>query len=96
MLRLVKCKPAKITQDELERTKIGLISGMQTMADNPASIIDRNVIGVVHGQLRSLEEVIGEIEKVTLEQVQAAANQIKLDTVYFLSGMRGGSIMGSC
>lgn len=79
----------KITQDELERTKIGLISGMQTMADNPASIIDRNVIGVVHGQLRSLEEVIGEIEKVTLEQVQAAANQIKLDTVYFLSGMRG-------
>lgn len=87
--QITDMQQGKISDEELDRTKIGLISGMQTMADNPASIIDRNVLGIVHGQVRFLEQVIDNIKGVTREQVQKAAQGIKPDTFYFLSGQRG-------
>lgn len=88
-IQIADLQQGRISQEELERTKIGLISGMRTMADDPAAIIDRNVLGITHGQLRSLEQVTEEIQNVTLKEVQEAAHKIKLDTIYFLSGTRG-------
>lgn len=79
----------EISDAELEQTKIGLISGIRSMVDTPTSIIDRNVIGLVHQELRSPIEVMDRIAAVTKEQAQAAAQGIKLDTIYFLAGSRG-------
>jgi len=79
----------QISDDELERTKIALISGIQSMIDNPGSLIDRNLIGLVHNELRSPKTVIASINAVTKQQVQAAAEGIQLDTIYCLSGPRG-------
>lgn len=78
-----------ITDDELERTKIGLISGIRSMVDDPGSLIDRNLIGIVNQELRTPQTVMDSIAAVTKEQVQQAAQGIKLDTIYFLSGPKG-------
>jgi len=78
-----------ISDDELNRTKIGLISGIRKMLDDPAAVIDRNLIGLVHKELRSPQMVMERIAAVTKEQVQKAAQGLQLDTVYCLSGPKG-------
>ncbi len=87
--QLMAVQNGDITNDELNQTKIGLISGIRSMVDNPASIIDRNVLGIVNNHLRSPEEVMKRIAAVTKEQAQKAAQKIQLDTIYFLSGGKG-------
>lgn len=75
-----------ITEEELEQTKIGLCSSIASMADDPGSIIDRNLVGLVNGEMRSFEDVLGAIRSVTAEDVQRAAKALKLDTIYVLRG----------
>lgn len=87
--QLIALQAGDFTTEELNQTKIGLTSGVRSMEDNPPAIIDRNLIGIVHDDIRTFDDVIGAINQVTREQVQAAAQNIKLDTVYFLSGKRG-------
>lgn len=87
--QVIALQQGDISEDELIRTKKGLISGIQSMNDSATSVIDRNVLGVIHGKLRSTEEVTQAIAAVTLGQVQAVARGIELDTVYFLSNGKG-------
>jgi predicted Zn-dependent peptidase len=74
----------RISAQELEQTKRGLISSMRSMQDNPSSLVDRNLIGIVHEELRSIEEVVEAIEAVTLDSVVRAMGHLQLDTTYIL------------
>lgn len=87
--QIEEIQAGKITDEELTMTKIGLISGIKSMVDNPSSIIDRNLIGIVNNELRTPETVMDRIAAVTKEQVQQAAQGIRPDTIYFLSGPKG-------
>lgn len=78
-----------ITQDELEQTKTGLASSIASMADDPGSIIDRNLIGLVNGEMRGFDDVLQAIANVTVEDVQQAVQGLKLDTIYVLMGNSG-------
>ena len=75
-----------ISEEELEQTKRGLISSITSMSDNPASIIDRSIIGIVNGEMRSFDHVTQAIENVTLEDVVSVMNKLTLDLVYVLQG----------
>lgn len=75
-----------ISDEELAKTKKALANSIMAMADNPSAIIDRNIIGIIHGKQRSVPEVISLVEGVTKEDVQQAASTFELDTVYFLRG----------
>lgn len=74
----------RISAQELEQTKRGLISSMRSMQDNPSSLVDRNLIGILHEELRSIEEVVEAIEAVTLDSVVRAMGHLQLDTTYIL------------
>lgn len=74
----------RISQQELDQTKRGLISSMRSMKDSPTGLIDRNLIGLVHNQLRSVDEVVEAIDAVTIDSVVRAMAQIQLDTTYVL------------
>lgn len=76
----------QITPEELEQTKVGLCSSIASMADDPGSVIDRNLAGLVNGEMRSFDDVLGAIKSVTAADVQAAAKTLQLDTVYVLKG----------
>lgn len=78
-----------ITKEELEQTKTGLCSSIVSMADDPASVIDRNLIGLVNGEMRSFDDVLQAIQSVTIEEVRQAAQGLQLDTVYVLKGTAG-------
>ena len=87
--QIAEIQDGSITDDELARTKAGLISGIKKMLDDPGAIIDRNLIGIVHNELRSPQTVMDRIASVTKEQVQQGAQGLKLDTIYCLSGQKG-------
>ncbi|MGI6148654.1 MAG: insulinase family protein [Firmicutes bacterium] len=76
----------QITPEELEQTKTGLCSSIAAMADDPSSIIDRNLVGLVNGEMRSFDDVFAAIRGVTAADVQKAAQALRLDTVYVLKG----------
>lgn len=74
----------RISDQELEQTKRGLISSMNSMNDSASALIDRNLIGVVHDELRTIAGVVEAISAVTLEGVVRAMEKVQLDTTYIL------------
>lgn len=77
-----------VSEEELDQTKRGLITSITSMSDNPASIIDRSIIGIVNGQMRSIDYVTQAIERVTLDDVVRVMNKLTLDLVYVLQGKK--------
>lgn len=74
----------EITPEELEQTKRGLIGAMTSINDNPAGIIDRNLIGIVEGELRTIDQVVESIRRVEYDACIRVMQDIKLDTTYIL------------
>lgn len=74
----------KISEEELQFTKNGLINQYRTLMDSPEGMIDVYVNGLISGRLRTLEEMCEAVQQVTVEDVVAVAQQIHLDTIYFL------------
>ena len=73
-----------ISREELEQTKSGMISSMNSMNDSPAGLINRNLIGIVHNQLRTIDEVVESISAVSLDDVVRAMQHLQHDTTYIL------------
>lgn len=74
----------QISHEELEQTKRGLISAMTSIHDNPTGIIDRNVIGIVEDELRSIDQVVEAISRVGHDDCVRVMQGIQLDTTYLL------------
>jgi predicted Zn-dependent peptidase len=74
----------QITPEELYQTKRGLISAMTSVNDNPAGVIDRNLIGIVHGQMRTVDQVVEALHRVQHEDCVRVMDRVQLDTVYTL------------
>ncbi len=72
------------SDEELEQTKRGLASAMTSMNDHPAGIIDRNLIGIVHEQMRTIDQVTEAIRQVQKEDVVRVMANVALDTTYVL------------
>lgn len=87
--QVAEVQQGRISQEELEQTKRGLIAAMNSMNDNPAALIDRNLIGIVHNELRTIEEVVDAINGVTREDVVQALAGLQLDTTYVLRPPQG-------
>ena len=68
---------------------------MTGINDNPAGIIDRNVIGMVEGELRSVDQVVEAISRVEYDDCVRAMQGIELDTTYLLRpGQKEGANYG--
>lgn len=88
--QLEEVRQGKISPEELEQTKRGLITAMAGMEDHPGALIDRNLMGIVHEQMRSIRQVAEAIEKVGLEDVQEVMSGLVLDTTYVLGPSEKG------
>lgn len=78
------CQAGQISADELEQTKRGLISAMTSLHDSPTGIIDRNLIGVVEGEMRTIDQVVDAIRRVEYDDCVRVMEKIQLDTTYIL------------
>ena len=84
--QLCAMQSGEFSDDELLTAKRATLSGLRQIYDSPhaveAFIFRRSLAGVEE----SPENCAATIESITREDVIAAANNVKIDTVYFLSG----------
>ncbi|MCB6365291.1 insulinase family protein [Intestinibacillus massiliensis] len=76
-----------LSDDELESARRTVLSGLQSMQDSPAQLenfwLSQSVAGLEWG----LDDLSKRIRAATRDEVIATANQVRLDTVYFLKGV---------
>ena len=87
MEQLEACCRGEITREELTAAKKALCSGLLATHDSPGSIENYYATAALSGLRLSPEAYIRATEKVTAEQVAAAAKSVKLHSVYFLKGV---------
>lgn len=94
--QLMAMQDGDITEDELDRTRRGLVNGMRAAEDSPSQSIMRDLELRRMGRDPSLDRRIEAIESVTRDEAVAAAQRIRLDTVYFLNregeGVRAAAV----
>lgn len=86
--QLDKCKQGEITDEELDTARSYLISGLKSANDSPGRLDDYVVGQAIAGLDGTIEDLALQLKSVSAEQVVEAANTLKLDTVYFLKGVK--------
>lgn len=82
--QLEDMKNGDFTQEELKNAKKYMISGIQSVQDEQDSEITYYMGQELSKKFTSFEEYIKQIEDVTYEDVKDVANNININTVYFL------------
>lgn len=78
-----------ITESEMENTRRGLIRDIEMMRDQPSSLMDLALAGIVNSCPITAENLKQRISQVSVEDVVKVARGIQLDTVYFLRNEEG-------
>ena len=86
LTQLEACREGKITGEELTGAREALLSSLRATADSPGSIEGYYATAALSGLALSPEEYMEAVERVTVEDVTAAARELKLHTTYFLKG----------
>ena len=84
--QLEAMKKGDFTDEELENSRRTIINNIKGINDNPQSIGHWYFHRIYENDIYSPEEYIERVKKVAREDVIAAANSLKLDTVYVLTG----------
>ena len=74
----------KITDFEIEATKLAVVNSFKSSSDSVSGIENWYTGRIFNGDLETVEEVSAEVNAVTKEQIVNAANKLLLDTVYVL------------
>lgn len=86
LLQIKDLQLGNFSDDELLKTKLFLIQALQKTKDSPASLSSWYVSQAFFESKESVEESIEKFDKVSREQVIAAAKNLTLDTIYVLCG----------
>ena len=79
-------RKGEVEEWELVGAIRSIVSALQTTLDGQGRLEDYWLGQAVAGLKEGPEELARRVEQVTLADVVAIANQVKLDTVYFLKG----------
>ena len=84
--QLVAMQRGEFTDDEMKTAKKTILSGMRQINDSPSALEAFSFRRLLAGVCEELGDAAESIERVTREDIIAAAKKVKIDTVYFLSG----------
>ena len=86
LAQLQACKDGGFTDDELEWARRSVVSTLMTTLDAQSRLEDYWLGQAAAGLTEAPDELAQRVERTTRAQVQAAAQKLALDTVYFLKG----------
>lgn len=86
LAQLDDMKNGNITDGELSDAKLALMDSVNRIADSAGALLNWHFSGVMNGELLTPSEKKEKLASVTREDVVAMAQNIHLDTYYFLSG----------
>ena len=84
--QLLAMQGGEFTDDEMKTAKKTILSGMRQINDSPSALEAFSFRRLLAGVCEELGDAAESIERVTREDIIAAAKKVKIDTVYFLSG----------
>ena len=84
--QLEACRAGEITPEELTAAREALASSLRAVHDSPGSIESYYAPGALSGPGLTPEAYMDALNQVTLSDVIAAANTLKLHTTFFLRG----------
>ena len=79
----------EVDEGELEGARRTVITAHLSTLDSQSRLEDFWLGQAAAGVDEDIEQLVSRLERVTLEQVVAAARQLQLDTIYFLKGKEG-------
>jgi len=82
--QLEDMKNGKFTDEDIDNAKKYMIAGIKTVQDEQDSEITYYMGQELSGKFTTFEEYMEKINNVTKEQVQEIANNISINTIYFL------------
>lgn len=82
--QLEDMRNGQFTQEDLENAKKYMISGLQSVQDEQDSEITYYIGQELSGRLTTFEEYIEHVNKVNIEDVKNVANNVNINTIYFL------------
>ncbi len=85
--QLELCKAGEITEEEIHNARLAMKNGLNSVADGLSSTEDWYMSQIVGHTKLSPSEEADLLDTLTIKDLQAAANKITQDTVYFLTGM---------
>ncbi|MBO1625006.1 insulinase family protein [Bacillus cereus] len=77
------------SEEEIHQTKSVIQNQILEAIDTPRGFVEMLYHGVIAERTRPVEEWLTGIERVTKEEIVKVANNIELDTIYFLHGTEG-------
>ena len=86
LAQLEACRRGEITPEELNAAKEALLSSLRGVHDAPGSIESYYATHLLSGAFRDPAQYMAQIRSVTLEDVVAAAETVRLHSTYFLRG----------
>jgi predicted Zn-dependent peptidase len=92
MLQLDMMKKGEFTDEEIDFAKKTFKNSVGSVKDSLAATEDFYMGRTLLGVEESVDEYLEKINKVTREEIIAAAEKIQLDTIYFLKGVQGNEI----
>lgn len=84
--QIVELQEGYFEQDEIDLMKSMIISSLRKSSDDPDYMISLAYNRDIVDKKQSVDDYIEAIEKVTKDEIVACAKQVKLDSVYFLTG----------
>lgn len=82
--QLAALRAGDFAESDLQKTKAMIVNQLREIQDSAFERISFDFSNVLSGVERTGESFIADIEAVTPEQATAAAQQVQLDTIYFL------------
>lgn len=86
LVQMNEMKNGNITPEEYAAAKLGTVNSLKSLTDNAFQIEDYYLTKLITGHIIEIDELTKLIEHVTVEQIVEVAQNIQLDTVYFLKG----------
>ncbi len=83
--QLALLQAGEISESEIAQTKALLRNDLLESRDSAYMMIGYDFNGRFAGKERSIDELLEQIEAVTADDIQAAAQLLELDTIYFLT-----------
>ncbi|MNP63033.1 hypothetical protein D3C76_1583800 [compost metagenome] len=81
-------RTGSISELEMSQTKAMIRNLLLEMNDSAFEMISFDFNRQLSGKDRSVEQLVQQVEKITVDDVHAAADTFVLDTIYFLKGQK--------
>ncbi|OAB35760.1 zinc protease [Paenibacillus macquariensis subsp. defensor] len=86
--QLEEMRTGEITELEMSQTKAMIRNLLREMDDSAFEMISFDFNGQLSGKERTVDQLVEQIEAISVEDVRKAASTFELDTIYFLRGQK--------